>query len=560
MAWQGLDFKLPDSGPSIATNFLENLARAQAVQRERENAAFKEMLGLREMGLKQAHADAYAQQVEAQNRAVDAKETRDQRTYEMQQRKELAEAQIRARGLAEQGDLGGAEMLLSPYGFKLDQGAPSAAPPPPATPIVGGGAMPDAMENAARPPMPDQMADPEAAALYAVTDAAPVTPPPVAATPTAGAPTPQAPTPAPQSLPYAPGPAAQGVRAARTAAAPSGPVRFVGANGEPGFSVDPFAKQRMAEAQKQQTLQQLDATFGADPNSLYAKQFKEVRNAYANGWVKPEAAFEKMETIRHNMELERAALERARRPKGGGSGLNWRRQGAAEDDARADVSAFGQEYSRFESHAMVKQATEAHNKAQDAIEFINGGGTIGERAALYQVARGITGPGVLTQQEFDATVKNTGGLLESALSKLRQKADGRISEGEAQALFHFVKVQASAAKRKGLEAVKSFDARFGPKSRHASKVPGEIENQRAELAMRFGISPEELPPSPLAAAPASGDKNADLAQKAQAALKGEKGADAKKATMVRTGGGVFIRLPDGTKGYKFPDGSFEEAK
>lgn len=165
----------------------------------------------------------------------------------------------------------------------------------------------------------------------------------------------------------------------------------------------------------------------------------------------------------------------------------------AADDRRADYTAFRSAAKDWESAANIDKLTDAYDKFSEMMANVNdakaSGDVISERSALYQAARYITGPGVLTPQEYENTVSNTGGLVTSALTKLTKAQEGDISEPEKKALEKFVSNANKAVQRRAQKALAGFDRRFG--AGLAAENPtmrGEAAAYRKELQSRFGLS------------------------------------------------------------------------
>jgi len=182
--------------------------------------------------------------------------------------------------------------------------------------------------------------------------------------------------------------------------------------------------------------------------------------------------------------------------------------GAAADNRRADTTGFGADYERWEKNTNVDKLTDAYDRFTEMRESVRAhkatGDVIGQRSALYNAARIITGPGVLTGAEFQNTVQNTGGLVASALSKLRKGLDGQISDQEAGALEKFVDNANAAIRRKAIGFVRNFDKKYNERNYFYQQVPDQVQSQRQALIDRFGLTEEEIGGQPATPAPGGG--------------------------------------------------------
>jgi len=198
----------------------------------------------------------------------------------------------------------------------------------------------------------------------------------------------------------------------------------------------------------------------------------------------PATEWEKRFTARRQfLEGQAGALERSRNARFVMS------PDKRADNERADVQAFEGAYQKWEGANNVDKLTDAYDKFREMSantdNFTRDGSTIDLRSALYQTARYITGPGVLTPQEYQNTVSKTTGAIGSALTKLQQNLDGAIDEKEFEALRKFVKNAEGAIKRRGSAAVRVFDKKFGG-SYYERTAPGEVARARQALIERFG--------------------------------------------------------------------------
>jgi hypothetical protein len=167
------------------------------------------------------------------------------------------------------------------------------------------------------------------------------------------------------------------------------------------------------------------------------------------------------------------------------------------DDDRASWTAFRATAADWEKAANVDKLTDAADKFREMNANVQdakkSGDVISQRSALYQTARYISGPGVLTEGEYTNIVSKTGGLLSSALTKLQKNLDGEISEQEAAALDKFVANANEAIRRRAIGAVKNFRKRFG--SGYAASNPvvaREAQAYEGALMDRFGLTPEDV--------------------------------------------------------------------
>lgn len=153
-------------------------------------------------------------------------------------------------------------------------------------------------------------------------------------------------------------------------------------------------------------------------------------------------------------------------------------------------------YTHWEDNANVNKLTDVKTVADRASGLIDqyhkSGATISQRAALYQTARDITGPGVLTENEFKKTVTGTTGFLGYLKSKAAQFEAGDISDQEMQALENYIKDSQAIIRKKAAAAVHNFDTRFGPKTQYGSQVPEDVGASRSALIDRFGLQPSDL--------------------------------------------------------------------
>lgn len=194
-------------------------------------------------------------------------------------------------------------------------------------------------------------------------------------------------------------------------------------------------------------------------------------------------------------ERDREAQERRARIAASASGAVKPSQKA--DDDRASWTAFRATASDWEKNANVDKLTDAADKFRELNANVQdakrSGDVISQRSALYQTARYISGPGVLTEGEYTNIVSKTGGLVSGALTKLQKNMDGQISEQEAAALDKFVSNANGAIKRRAVGAVKNFKKRFG--AGYAAENPTvarEAQAYEGALMDRFGLTPDDV--------------------------------------------------------------------
>lgn len=187
-----------------------------------------------------------------------------------------------------------------------------------------------------------------------------------------------------------------------------------------------------------------------------------------------------------------------------------------KDDLRADMGQFSNDYTRWEKNNNLDKLTDDYDKFQNmgaaADAFRNTGNTIDQRESLYQAARLITGPGVLTAAEYNNTVQNTAGVTPMLMSKIKKGLTGEISDTEWAVMEQYVSNAQSALKKRAQKALGNFDKKYGPKSYYQQMVPDEVGAARESLAQRFGLQGGEVPPTPT--------QVQDLNAEAEALLKG----------------------------------------
>lgn len=250
-----------------------------------------------------------------------------------------------------------------------------------------------------------------------------------------------------------------------------------------------FDTQALGPEAHAQKIQQRLMGLGLDPE-LTKRLATQTAAAASSGTVKPGAEYATV----IGPELRDIAAEK-------------RAQIAAQNHGRtADTSRdrfklqaatnFGSEEARWEKNQNLDKLTDTYDRFQEMNagirQYKEKGDVIGQRQALYAAARYITGPGVLTENEYGNTVRGTGGAWASALSKLQKFEDGKISNQEAAAIEKFVTNANGALKQRAIKQVRNFDVKYGPKSYWSQNVPEEVAAQRGALMQRFGISPEEL--------------------------------------------------------------------
>ena len=279
------------------------------------------------------------------------------------------------------------------------------------------------------------------------------------------------------------------------------------------IDVDPLERERFQQAQNEEKAAriegmlasgqplppvlraQMTAQLTAIRGGLNGQQSAAVSNAAAQD---SSQEFKRTEADKHDLTAEQRFRIGMRPRSSGLAGLANRPMTPAQkaDDERAAATAWGTAYSKWEKNANVDKLTDGMSKFVDMRNGIdayrNGGDVISMRGAMYNAARLITGPGVLTQQEFDNTVQSTSGILASALTKVRKNLDGTLSEPEAQAIENFVTNQSAAIKLVAAAKVRNFDKRFQG-GYYAKAAPDEVLSERAALLDRFGLTDEEMP-------------------------------------------------------------------
>lgn len=222
---------------------------------------------------------------------------------------------------------------------------------------------------------------------------------------------------------------------------------------------------------------------GMGPGPEQALALRSLEQSEALG-LDPHKTNEALEAVRADQRMRDLA---AQRRKGGGRG------GAGKpSDVRGDFTAFRGAATQWETVANVDKLTDAWDKFRELssnVEDANrSGDTISRKSALYQAARYITGPGVLTPAEFENTVQRTGGSIGSLLTELEKRKSGDISDIEAAALEKFVTNAKNAVQRRAANAIKDYDRRFG--SGLVSTNPtmkAERDAYRNSLLQRFEI-------------------------------------------------------------------------
>lgn len=181
-----------------------------------------------------------------------------------------------------------------------------------------------------------------------------------------------------------------------------------------------------------------------------------------------------------------------------------------KDDDRADATAFRGARDSWERnagvHDLTKDITKFSQMNAGIEDYKKKGDTIGMKAALYASARYITGPGVLTKEEYANTVSNTKGWYEGIKTKLAQGLDGSISPAEARAIELFVKNANRMIQARAERALESYDEQFGEGSYEAGAVPDQVKAYRRSLQKRLGVKDKAPAAGDLGALDAEADK------------------------------------------------------
>jgi uncharacterized protein YaaQ len=211
------------------------------------------------------------------------------------------------------------------------------------------------------------------------------------------------------------------------------------------------------------------------------------------GMMKPEAAAGFVEAGVGRRENNAAALERAKI-----AGSARRNELSAGEGARlkdSQVKGWEGAYGNWEKTANVDKLTDAKTKADQAsalaAKFREGGSSVSQRAALYNTAREIVGPGTLQESEFRNTVTNSTGILGLLKTQADRFMKGEISDQEMQALEQYLKDSQAIVRKKAVAALANFDKKFSEKTYYGQGVPTEVAATRAALVDRFGLSRNE---------------------------------------------------------------------
>ena len=168
--------------------------------------------------------------------------------------------------------------------------------------------------------------------------------------------------------------------------------------------------------------------------------------------------------------------------------------GQAADNRRLDDRLFNDEMKEWEKTEGLPQEGVDHrafDKQRSAINAMQKGGknAVLQKGVMYPIARYITGPGVLTDAEFNTTMGNLSGLWGQLKTKLEQKAFGTIEDQEwavvRQAADEYRRISIERATR----ALENFPGRFQfPGNKWVGLGLGpEVEARRKSLYHRFGI-------------------------------------------------------------------------
>ncbi len=260
----------------------------------------------------------------------------------------------------------------------------------------------------------------------------------------------------------------------------------------PGQTSPTYFDPAQVEAERRAEGKKVRGSFAQSAKEPYeVEALNNTEAAIASGTIK------RTEAAKYYTDQVKAArdrMERANRPRGKGGGND---RFKAADDARADNNAFRVAYNDWEKESGVNVLTSSLNqikKSESAVSsYRKNGDTIGVKDALYSTARAITGVGVLTQQEYDNTVRNTAGLSQAILTKIFNKTSGEISDGEAQALERYITAVKAAIKEKAKDQLGNYKVRFeDPESYEFTTAGKQVGVAKRALMQRFDLKPGEL--------------------------------------------------------------------
>lgn len=265
------------------------------------------------------------------------------------------------------------------------------------------------------------------------------------------------------------------------------------------FTVDPGMNAQMALAKAKQARQGLESAAGETKDPMTADATRDVavrvQALMAAGYSLKDA----LDKANSAIDSEAGRANARRNADVAGTRSQVVKPSQAADDLRANVGAFRANVGAWESHANADHLTDAFEKfaqlSADTKNYKEKGDVVGLRAALYGAARYITGPGVLTEQEYNNTVASTAGITAALLTKLQKGLSGDISDAEYQALARFVTNAQTTLKRRAIATVRGFDRRFSEKSYDRKMVPDEVASYRGELLNRFGLTDADVTPA-----------------------------------------------------------------
>ena len=202
---------------------------------------------------------------------------------------------------------------------------------------------------------------------------------------------------------------------------------------------------------------------------------------------------------------ERALAVRAKKGKGGagaaGSGKAKGPSGLEADKLDTIGARLQADQNEWFKAQKVDDLLAGKSAIDDGLDKIasyrQDGNTIGLRDVLYKTARAITGPGVLTESEFQNTVQNTAGLWATVQSALAKKASGELSDEEVAKLDLFLKKASQAIRVKAAKKVLAYDSEFLDPQKFRNKnfpeFAGDLQSFRqSRLLDTFELSPQDL--------------------------------------------------------------------
>jgi hypothetical protein len=211
------------------------------------------------------------------------------------------------------------------------------------------------------------------------------------------------------------------------------------------------------------------------------------------GMMKPEAGGAMVESAVGRGENNVAAMERARVTAAGRDQI---KAGEAGRLTQQQNTGFEGAYGNWEKAANVDKLTDAKTFADQATglleQFKKTGASQDQKAALYMIAKQMTGPGVLTDKEYERTATNNTGILGLLQSKASVFAQGKISDIEMAALEQYIKDSQQIIRQKAAANVQNYDNRFGPKTQYGKNIPDDVAAVRKTLIDRFGLQPSDL--------------------------------------------------------------------